>query len=98
MAKTVRIEKRQRGVFGWVFLVIFWAFNAFMALSMFLGLANTGDMMGKATTEAEKAGTAIGTALGVGMMLSMWMAGAVILGLFVFLTRGKKVITETVTE
>ncbi len=98
MSKTIRVERRQRGVFGWVFLILFWVFNAFMAWGLFEGLANTSEVAATATTEAQKAGAAIGTALGVSMVLGIWMAGAAILGLLVLMTRGRKVITETIVD
>jgi hypothetical protein len=52
-------------------------------------------MMSAATSEAERAGTALGATIGLGMVIGIWMCGAVILGLLVLLTPGKKIITET---
>lgn len=98
MARTVRIEKRQRGVFGWIFLVLFWGWNALMALAMFAGLSGNADRAAQLTSEAEQAGHAIGTAMGAGMVLTLWVLGAILLGLFVLFSRGKKIITETVVE
>lgn len=95
MGKTTRIEKRQRGIFGWLFLIIFWGFNAIMAFGLFAGLSETTIQGAQLTSEAEQAGHAIGTAIGVSMILSIWLFGALILGLFVWLTAGKKVIIET---
>jgi hypothetical protein len=34
----------------------------------------------------------------MGMILSIWMAGAVILGMFVIFTRGKKIVIETTRD
>lgn len=95
MSRTVRLEKRTRGLFGWIFLILFWAFNALMLFSLIAGLSGTADQAATLTSEAEKAGHAIGTALGVGMIVAIWVSGAVILGLFVLFTRGKKTIIET---
>lgn len=95
MGTTIRTEKRKRGFFGWIFLVAFWLFNAAMAFSLFAGLSGTAERAASLTSEAEQAGYAVGTALGVGMILSVWAAGALILGLFVLFTRGRKVIIET---
>jgi len=39
---------------------------------------------------AELAGAQIGTGLGVAMILSIWVIGDIILGLFVLFTRPKK--------
>ena len=95
MSRTVRVEKRQRGFFGWIFLISFWGFNAIMLFALFSGLAGTAEQSASITSDAEKAGFAVGTALGVGMLVALWAAGAMILGLFVLFTRGKKTIIET---
>lgn len=94
MATVVRREIRKRGIFGKVILGIFWLWNALMAYSLFSGLANVGTS-GMGTTDAEKAGAALGTAIGFGMVLTLWALGAFILGLLVFFTRGQKTIVET---
>ncbi len=95
MTTITRIETRKRGIIGWIFLLLFWAFNALMAFALFAGMADVGEQTAAMTTEAEQTGAAIGMALGVSFILGIWMAGAVILGLLVMLTRGKKVIVET---
>jgi hypothetical protein len=98
MATVTRIEKRQRGFFGWVFLILFWGFNALMLYALLAGLGATADSTAAMKSEAEHAGAAIGTVLGMGMILSIWMAGAVILGMFVIFTRGKKIVIETTRD
>lgn len=95
MARITRIEKRQRGLFGWLFLIIFWFFNLVMAIGLFAGLSANVSEADRLTSEAAQAGHAIGTAIGVSMILSIWLAGALILGLFVWLTAGKKITIET---
>ena len=92
--RIIRTERRSRGLFGWVFLLLFWGFNLLMAWAFFAGIAAVAD--GPApVSDAEKAGAAIGTAIGVSMLLGIWGMGALILGLFVMFTRGSKVIVET---
>lgn len=95
MSTVIRTEKRKRGFFGWIFLLLFWGFNALMAFGFFAGLSNNAQQAALMTSEAEQAGYAIGTALGVGMLLTIWVLGAILLGIFVLLTRGKKIIVET---
>jgi hypothetical protein len=95
LAVTTRIERRKRGIIGWIFLLLFWGFNALMAFSFVAGLSGTAESYATMGTEAERAGHAIGTMIGGGMILGIWAMGALILGLFVFLTRGDKVIVET---
>jgi hypothetical protein len=87
------IERRRRGFFGWITLVLFWLANGLMALWLFATLNQWGKMA-PALTDAEKAGTGIGMALGLGMILSVWACVAVITGLFAFMTRGRKEIIE----
>lgn len=92
MATTTQVETRKRGFFGWIFLIAFWLFNAFMAFCLFAGLSDNADQYKQLSTEAERAGHAIGTTLGVGMILGIWVLGAILLGLMVMMTRGKKII------
>lgn len=98
MAKTVQTERRQRGVIGWIVLLVFLGFNAFMFFATISGLGASSEASAELTTDAEKAGAAIGTVIGLGMIMSIWVMGAGILGLFVLLTRGRKVITTEVVE
>lgn len=98
MAKTVQTEKRQRGVLGWIVLLVFLGFNALMLFATISGLGASSEAGAELTTDAEKAGAAIGTVIGLGMIMSIWVMGAGILGLFVLLTRGRKVITTEVVE
>lgn len=98
MAQVIQVEQRRRGVFGWIFLGLFWAYNLLMVIWLFSGLAEIGETSTQLSTDAERAGAAIGTAIGVSMVLGIWMSGAVILGLFVLLTRGRKTIITTETK
>jgi hypothetical protein len=50
----------------------------------------------KVHSTAEHAGKIIGSALGVGSLLTLWVVGDFILGLLVVFSRGDKVITEEV--
>jgi len=45
-------------------------------------------------SDAARVGHAIGATIGFSMILSLWVMGDIILGLFVLLTRGDKVIVE----
>jgi hypothetical protein len=81
MATTVTTV-RKRGFFGWVFLILFLVFNAFMA---FLLLALwTHPSSGQITN---------GEVLGGGLVIFGWCVGSVILGLLALLTRGSKTVT-----
>ncbi len=66
-----------RGFFGWVFLILFLAFNAFMALYLVMALS-----MGA---------SALVNIVGTGIILFVWTCGAVITGLLALLTRGRRI-------
>jgi beta-lactamase regulating signal transducer with metallopeptidase domain len=94
---TYQVERRKKGVFGWFFLIVFWIFNLIMLTSCVAGMSGASSTVASANSDAEQAGAAIGSALGLGMILSIWAAGALILGLFVLFTRGQKII-ETIEK
>ena len=91
--RIIRTEKRKRGFFGWLFLILFVLFNGLMVVWLFsywstvLPMTTTG-------SQAGKAGAAIGTTLGTGFIVSIWTCGSIVLGLFVLFTRGRKVVVE----
>lgn len=96
MATVVRREVRKRGFFGWLFLLIFIGWNALMVW----WLAAYGSHLAgtEAVSDAQRAGKAIGGTIGVGMILFVWLVGAVVLGLFALLTRGRRtIISETLS-
>ena len=93
MARVIREVRQRRGCFGTAFLVVFWLWNAFMLWALFSGLANVSNP-NSYDSAAERAGAAIGTTIGVTMILVIWGAGTLILGLMVLLTRGRTEIVE----
>lgn len=95
MARVVRTEKRQRGIFGWLFFLIFWAFQAFMVYVLFTGLEGTTEAADAAITDAERAGVGFGIMFGMGLLLMFWAMGTVILGALMWATGGRKVIVES---
>ncbi|MDI6837463.1 MAG: hypothetical protein QMD99_17360 [Rhizobiaceae bacterium] len=92
MAKIIRKETRKRGIFGWLFLLLFIGFN----LLMIAWLVNYWSILSdvSSASEAEFVGRAIGGTIGSGMLITLWALGDIILGSFVLLTRGRKVIVE----
>lgn len=82
-----QLRKPKRGIFGKLFKWAFILFNILMVIWIIAGLASTSDIT--ATTDAEKAGAAIGTTLGLGFLVGIWVVGDIILGLFVLFTRPK---------
>lgn len=90
MRRVIRREIRKRGFFGWLFLIIFWLFNAFMAACVFTYLGILSGV--KTNDQFEHAGAVIGGTIGTTVLVFFWVAGAVILGLFALLTRGQKTI------
>lgn len=88
----VRREVSDRSGFGKFVKWTFIAFNILMLIWLVSGLATAGSVAGDAVNDAERAGAAIGTALGAGFIVVLWAIGDVILGVFVLLTRRKKII------
>lgn len=69
MTKVIPIEKRKRGFFGWLFLLLFLGLNELRALALFVWLGANVDNLGKLTNYVEKWVHALGSTLGVGMIL-----------------------------
>lgn len=90
MGRVIRREIRKRGFFGWLFLIIFWLFNIFMAAWLFTYWASLGDI--QTTDKFGHAGVVVGGTIATSVLVFFWVAGAVILGLFALLTRGQKTI------
>lgn len=84
------LRKAKRGFFGKIFKWVFILFNVAMIAWIFSYANVINDHMTTATGDAEKAGTAIGATLGTGMLLTFWVIGDIILGMFVLFTRPKK--------
>lgn len=73
---------------------LFWGFNILMGTWAISYWASLGQLFSESQSAAEQAGAAIGSMMGTGMLLSIWLFGAIILGLMMLFTRGKKVITS----
>ncbi len=81
------IHVPKRGMFGKLFKWSFIAWNALMVYWLVAGMNAASNV--KAPTGAQQAGRALGTALGASMIVGIWVAGSIILGLFVLFTRPK---------
>jgi hypothetical protein len=82
---AIRIPRRS--FFGKVFKWGFVLWNVLMLWWLVSGMSAASDV--KATGEAEEAGRAVGAVLGGGIIIAIWVAGSVILGLLVLFTRPK---------
>ncbi len=98
MATVIRTTKRKRGFFGTLMWWVFLAFNALMAVWVFMAVKMAGEQYSSSADAAYQAGTAIGGTLATGAIIIMWLVGSAILGLIVALTRGKEVTTEKVVD
>jgi hypothetical protein len=92
MNTIVQRHVRKRGFFGKLFKLLFIAFNIAMLIWVIAYLSLIGKMVDGASNGAEAAGATIGGTLGTGMLVFIWVAGAIILGLFTLFTRGNTVI------
>lgn len=81
------MKKPKRGFFGFLFKWTFILFNVLMLVWLVSAVGAISEATGDMTSDAEKAGAVIGGTLGFGMLFALWVAGDVILGLFVLFTR-----------
>ncbi len=78
-------EVREGGT-GWNVIknfALFWTLT--IAVGAIAGMVNAGQVADRATTQAQKAGAALGATLGMGMIFVLWLGvvtAALILGLF----------------
>ncbi|OOF70579.1 hypothetical protein BKG91_03800 [Rodentibacter caecimuris] len=84
-----QLRKPKRTFMGKVFKWVFILFNVLMLIWLVGGVGSSAEVINSATSEAERAGAAIGTGLGASIILTLWVIGDVILGLFVLFTRPK---------
>lgn len=76
----------KRSVFGHISRILFWGFNVLMIIWIVTGFNSATEGM-ENMTDAEAAGTAIGTGIGITFLVIIWVLGDIILGLFYFFTR-----------
>ncbi|HHG6817080.1 TPA: hypothetical protein ACPXQQ_005613 [Klebsiella pneumoniae] len=84
-----QLRKPRRSIFGLLIKWIFILFNIFMIYALFKGLGGTGEVINHATSEAERAGAALGAGLGMMAIGTIWVIGDIVIGILVFLTRPK---------
>ena len=84
-----QLRKPKRGIFGKIFLWLFYLFNIFMLVWCVGGMNAASEVVSKAATEAERAGASIGTGLGAMYVLTIWVIGDIITGLLALMTRPK---------
>ena len=82
---VIRVPKR--GFFGKLIKWSFIGWNILM-LVWFIGGMNAASKV-ETASDAERAGAAVGTAIGASLIIGLWVAGTIVLGLFVLLTRPK---------
>lgn len=90
---TVQREVSDRTIFGKIIKWVFISFNILMLIWMISAMGNVSEVDSQAMNDAERAGAAIGTGLGMTLLLFIWGVGDVILRLFVLFTRRKKIVT-----
>jgi hypothetical protein len=89
---TVRREVSDRTIFGKIAKWLFILFNLFMIYAVVAGVGGAASNAPPVGDGAAEAGHAIGTAIGVTLLLGFWTMGDIILGLLVLFTRRKKII------
>ena len=84
--RVIRLATRKRGFFGWLFFLIFIAFNALMVAWLIAAIA--------IVPQPSSAVAAIADSVGFGTILFVWVVGAVFTGAFALLTRSRPTIVE----
>ena len=84
------LRKLKRSLFGNIIKFSFIGFNLLMLWWMVVGVGGAAQSIESAGSEAAQAGAAIGTGLGAMMIIFIWVAGDVVLGVLTLLTRPKK--------
>lgn len=85
-----KLKTPQRTTFGVGIKWLFIGFNLFMLYATMKGLGGVSEVVNNGSSEAERAGAAIGTGIGAMFLLFIWGFGALILGSFTYFTRAKK--------
>jgi hypothetical protein len=80
------------GFFGTIFRVLFWGWQALMIFWIVSYYTDVSPRLHAATTQAHHTGTLIGATMAIGTIFFFWLAGSVILGLFVLFTRAPKLL------
>jgi hypothetical protein len=95
--RVVRIVKRRRGILGWASLLLFAAFNLFMAAWLAV-VWPAGFPLAQANAFGGRIAAALGFAMGPYVIAGIWICGVVLLGLLAWLVRGRHAVVEEVTE
>ena len=86
------VEKRRRGIVGWIALTLFWGWNAVMGFAMYtagrIGTESAQNLT--SLTASERMGHDAGVGIALVMLLAIWAMGAVVLGLIAHFTRGRR--------
>lgn len=85
-----QLRKPRRSFLGKIIKYSFIGFNILMLVWLIGGVGAGAETVDAATNDIEQAGAAIGTGLGAMMIIGIWLAGDVILGLLTLLTRPKR--------
>jgi hypothetical protein len=87
MTKVVHFR---RGAAGWLFEVLFYLFNLVMAIAIVSLLARSGDIVAAAESELARGLAGFGAATKLVILLFVWMAGDLILGLLTVISRSRR--------
>jgi len=89
-----RIVHFRRGPVGWFFEIVFYLFNLIMVVGIIVLIARSGDIVAAAETELARGLAGFGAATKLLVLLVLWVAGDVILGLLTVISRGRKASIE----
>lgn len=86
---AVVLRKPKRTFLGKIVKYGFIAFNLLMLFWFISAMGSTAEVVESATSEAERAGAAIGTGIGMMLLFGIWGFGDIVGGIFLLLTRPK---------
>src|SRR5215472_10377476 len=89
--RIIRTERYERELLGWIFTLLFIAFNLFM-------IAVVGKVLWDLGEEIPHSADGLGMSLYPLIILLLWAFGSVILGVLSYMIRGRKVIIEERVE
>jgi hypothetical protein len=87
MAEEYREVKGKLGFFGVVWRILFYGWQVLMIIWFFSYSAEVAPLVESATDEWTRAGASLGIAMSWGLILFFWLAGSVVLGILVLVSR-----------
>lgn len=94
--ETLTVERRRgRGFFGWIFLLVFLAWQALFVMWFGSYVLAIGQKLAADHNQYGQAGTVIGGTIGMTFIVLIWGFGSCIFGLLAYVSRGRREMVTT---